>query len=326
VTEANKMAVMDLISEPMKAVVAKSAELSADAYDTSGELGPMRIAYGIERRFWNEGGPQMAKTEDATIDTPDGPVAVRFHTPDGATANAPVIVYIHGGGWVLGNLDTHDGIMRRLAQATQAIVVGVDYSLSPEAKFPTALHQCAAVARHLVTEGAAHGVDGARQAFAGDSGGASLSLATYLYLRDTGDASFVKALLLYYGLYGLRDSVSRRLLGGPWDGLTADDLAYYMDCYLASPADAASPYVDCLAADLSDLPPAFVAAAEFDPLRDDSAALAQMLDRHERCCRQVVYPGVLHAFLHNSRLLPDAINAINDGAAFFTSVINNPDR
>ena len=318
------MAVMGLISEPMAAVVAKSAELAGDAYDTSGGFGPMRVAYGIERRFWNEGGPVMAKTEDATIDTPEGPVAVRFHTPDGAAAGAPAIVYIHGGGWVLGNLDTHDRIMRLLAEATKAVVVGVDYSLSPEAKFPVALHQCAAVSRYLVTNGATHGVDGARQAFAGDSGGANMSLATYLYLRDAGDAAPIKALLLYYGLFGLRDSVSQRLLGGPWDGLTKQDLAYYMDCYLADPKDADSPYVDCLSADLRDVPPSFVAAAEFDPLRDDSQALAQILDLHKRPNKHVVYPGVLHAFLHNSRMLPTAMDAINDGAAYFSSVINNP--
>ncbi|MDR0283631.1 MAG: alpha/beta hydrolase fold domain-containing protein, partial [Propionibacteriaceae bacterium] len=98
------------------------------------------------------------------------------------------------------------------------------------------------------------------------------------------------------------------------------DLDYYMDSYLTSPAEMTSPYVDCLSADLTTLPPAFIAAAEYDPLRDDSAALAAMLDAQGRTNRHVVYPGVLHAFLHNSRLLTEAWTALRDGAAFCRDV------
>ncbi|MCV2394466.1 alpha/beta hydrolase fold domain-containing protein [Actinotalea sp. M2MS4P-6] len=164
-------------------------------------------------------------------------------------------------------------------------------------------------------------VDGSRLALAGDSGGANMALATTLLLRDEAAEGrppvAVTALALYYGLYGLRDSASRRLLGGPWDGLTEADLEYYSECYLADPADARSPYLDCLGADLgSGVPPCYLAAAELDPLRDDTAALAQMLA--VRGVRHVhdVFDGVLHGFLHHSRMLDDAVVALQRGGAF----------
>jgi acetyl esterase len=228
-----------------------------------------------------------------------------------------LLAYIHGGGYVLGDLDTHDRIMRILADESGACVAGIDYALSPEAKFPLALKQCAEVVAYLQEHPDDYGIDSERIALAGDSGGAQLSLATSLYLRDTANVSPIKALLLYYGLFGLRDSLSRRLLGGTWDGLTEADLDYYQDCYLATPEDARSPYVDCLGADLSHgVPPTYIAAAELDPLRDDSAALAMMLANHGVPHQLEVFEGVIHAFLHNSRMLDAAWDALRRGAAF----------
>ena len=313
----NKLNVMALMSPQMRAAVEKSTELAAGAYDTDATLDQMRAAYNTERRFWNEGGPVMASSVDMKLACDQGDVDVRVHTPHGAPETGPAIVFIHGGGFVLGNLDTHDRIMRALAEESGMRVLGVDYTLSPEAKFPTALLQCATVVQWAHTQGASHGIDQDRLVFAGDSGGAQLSLATYLYLsRELGDASFVAALVLYYGLYGLRDSASRRTLGGSWDGLTEADLTYYMDAYLERPEDAESPYVDCLSADLKDLPPCYVAAAELDPLLDDSTALATMLRAHDRPYIYEVFPGVIHGFLHNSRLVDQAGQALKNGARF----------
>ena len=316
----NKLAVLDQISDQMRAVLDKSAELAPDAYATDVGLEQMRQAYGVERRFWNEGGPAMARTIDATVPTPHGEVAIRCHLPR-AGDGLPAVVYVHGGGWVLGNLDTHDRIMRALAAESGAAVVGIDYTLSPEAKFPVGIEQCVALARHLRDSGDEYQVDGARLAFAGDSGGAAMSLAAALLLRDEADSGEpavpITALALFYGLYGLRDSASRRLLGGPWDGLTEADLDYYLTCYLGDPADARSPYVDCLGADLSrGVPPSYLASAELDPLRDDTAALAAMLQQHGVPCRHEVFPGVLHGFLHNSRMLDAAVVALQHGGAF----------
>lgn len=322
----NKLPVLDLISDQMRAVLDTSAELAPDAYATDVGLDEQRQAYVVERRYWNEGGPAMARTIDDSVATPHGPVAIRCHLPSTGAA-LPGVVFIHGGGWVVGNLDTHDRIMRALAKESGAAVVGIDYSLSPEAKFPVAIEQCAALARHLHRDGADYGIDGDRLAFAGDSGGASMSLATTLMLRDgDGPVPPIRALALYYGLYGLRDSASRRLLGGPWDGLTEADLDYYLDCYLADPADARHPYLDCLAADLSrGVPPTYLAAAELDPLRDDTAALVAILDRCGVPCEREVFPGVLHAFLHYSRMLDAAAAALQHGGAFLRRVLTDLD-
>ncbi len=320
----NKLPVLDRMSAQMRAVLDKSAELAPDAYATDVDLDQMRQAYYLERRFWNEGGPAMVQTIDAQVPTQHGQVAIRCHLPR-AGEELPAVVYIHGGGWVVGNLDTHDRIMRMLADCSGAAVVGVDYALSPEAKFPVAIEQCAAVVRHLRERGADYHLDGSRLALAGDSGGASMSLATTLLLRDqAGPALPIRALVLYYGLFGLRDSASRRLLGGPWDGLGEADLDYYLDCYLADPADARSPYVDCLSADLGrGVPPTYLAAAELDPLRDDTSALAAMLEAHGVPCSHEVFPGVLHAFLHNSRMLDAAAAALAHGGAFLERAFDN---
>jgi len=320
----NKLPVLELISPQMRAVLDKSAELSPDAYATDVSLDQQRAAYNRERRYWNEGGPAMAATIDDRIPTSHGEVAIRCHLPV-TGADLPAVVFLHGGGWVVGNLDTHDRIMRMLADYSGAAVIGVDYSLSPEAKFPVAIEQAAAVARHLHSHGSTYRVNGDKLAFAGDSGGAAMSLATTLLLRDQGfPVEHLKALALYYGLYGLRDSASQRLLGGPWDGLTEADLDYYLDAYVADPTAIRSPYLDCLSADLSwGVPATYLAAAEFDPLRDDSSALAQILTRHGVDCQHEVFPGVLHAFLHNSRMLDAAEAALRHGGDFLRRALDN---
>ncbi len=313
----NKLPVLDLISPQMRAVLDKSAELAPDAYATDVSLDQQRLAYGRERRYWNEGGPVMAATIDDRIPTPHGEVAIRCYLPV-PDVDLPAVIYVHGGGWVVGNLDTHDRIMRALAADSGAAVIGLDYSLSPEAKFPVAIEQAAALARHLLDQPGRYHLDGTRLAFAGDSGGAAMCLGTTLLLRDQGfGVGAVKALILYYGLFGLRDSASRRLLGGPWDGLTEADLDYYLDAYLADSAAMRSPYLDCLSADLSwGVPATYLASAEFDPLRDDSTALEQILIGHGVDCRHEQFPGVLHAFLHNSRMLDAAVVALRHGGDF----------
>jgi acetyl esterase len=150
-----------------------------------------------------------------------------------------------------------------------------------------------------------------------------MCLATTLLLRDQAGPA-ITALALYYGLYGLRDSLSRRQLGGPWDGLAEADLDYYLDCYLADPADARSPYVDCLAADLSrGVPATYLAAAELDPLLDDTTALAAILGEHGVACSHEVFGGVLHGFLHNSRMLDAAATALGNGGAFLRRALDH---
>ena len=200
----------------------------------------------------------------------------------------------------------------------------MDYRLSPEAKYPSAVREAAAVAAHLHEAGKGWGIDGDRLAFAGDSGGAHLGLAATLYLREEmGGADFVKCLLLFYGWFGLTDSSSMRLLGGPWDGLTEEDWQFYLNLYAEDPAAlAAEPYANLFLNDLThDVPACYIAAAEFDPLRDDSATLAAICEQYGTPFRFELFEGVIHAFLHYTKMLDAANDALEHGATFYRETL-----
>ncbi|MCU4299110.1 acetylesterase [Brevibacterium permense] len=288
-----------------------------------------RAEYRAERALWNEGGPTMARTDDHHIRTAGVDVPIRIHRPT-TEAVLPGLVFLHGGGFSLGDLDTHDRIMRVLAAAGGFAVIGVDYSLSPEVKFPQALHECAGIVDHLASHGDEVGIDGARLAIAGDSAGAVLTVGAGLLLRDEPESiganassfSVLRALLPIYGSHGLVDSASRRLYGGDWDGMGIHDLSNLLGDYLPNPEDERSPLVAHLTADLSGLPPVFVAAAGLDPLRDDSRALASTLQRAGNDVRFEEYPHVLHSFLHFGRILDDTKTVLHNAAEFAAARLN----
>lgn len=333
----NKLDVLSLINPQMQAVLAKEDSLAGDANDTSVGFEVMRENYVLGRSYWVQGGPVMAHSFDMEVSSPHGPVPVRFYYPTEASvagkeageAATPVIVYVHGGGWVLGNLETHDRICRVLADDSKAIVVAVDYSLSPEAKFPVAVQEVAAVAEFLHENGAAYGIDGERMGMAGDSGGAHLNLASTMYLREErGGADYVKCLLLYYGWFGLSDSASQRLLGGPWDGLTREDFAFYKSLYAGEDIDFENePYINLFNNDLTrDMPACYIAAAEYDPLRDDSYCLAAILEEAGLPFEYEEFEGVIHAFLHYTKALDAANDALEHGASFFRRTVGIPEE
>lgn len=300
-----------------------AAQSSANQSDTPVRLAETRAEYRAERAYWNEGGPTMTRTVDDTISAAGVDVPVRIHYPN-AEAVLPGIVFLHGGGFTVGDLDTHDRIMRVLADASGAAVIGVDYSLSPEAKFPQALHESAGVVDWLVRRGKEYDLDGSRLAIAGDSAGAMLTVGAALLLRDVPERigalpesfSAAKALMSFYGGHGLTDSASRRMFGGSWDGMGTDDLDSIMSDYFASTGAARSPAYDHLGADLAGLPPVFVAAAGLDPLRDDSRSLAVRLRRAGNDTVFEEYPHVLHSFLHFGRILDDTTDSLTKAAAF----------
>lgn len=290
-----------------------------------------RLDYREERAFWNEGGPGMSSTEDTTVQAAGVDVPVRIHRPVTAASGTvgsesshvegallPVILFFHGGGFTLGDLDTHDRIQRMLAHHSGAAVVAVDYSLSPEVKYPQALRECVGVAAHVAQNGAEWGLDGSRLAFAGDSAGSGLSIAGALMLRDEDPDVFarLRSLVLIYGGFGLRDSATRRLWGGDWDGMKMDDLSGFMDALYADPADARSVYVNPLDADVRGLPPVFLRSAELDPLADDSKAFAEVLRRAGQEHDHQEVPGVLHSYVHFGRMLDAANQTLAEGALF----------
>lgn len=312
----NKVHVLERIGDEMRAVLQFQQQNGGNT-TAALDYPSQRQNYIDERKYWNEQGPEMARTVSDTVTTDYGEVGVRLYYP--ACKPAPVLFYLHGGGLILGNLDTHDRIMRLLAHYSGCTVIGIDYSLSPEARFPQAIEETVAVCRFFNQHADDYQLSMANIGFAGDSAGAMLALATVLWLRDRDiHCGQVTGVLLYYGLYGLQDSASRRLYGGSWDGLARQDLDDYQRAYLASPADRESPYYCLFNNDLTrNMPPCFIVAAEFDPLIDDSVALYKTLREHHQPCRYQVYPGTLHAFLHYSRMMPCADRALRDGADFF---------
>lgn len=263
-------------------------------------------------------------TRTCAVPTPYGDVTTRLYSPQ-PTSQA-TLYYLHGGGFILGNLDTHDRIMRLLARYTGCTVIGIDYSLSPHARYPQAIEETVAVCRYFSQHADEYSLNVEKIGFAGDSAGAMLAFASALWLRDKQiRCGNVIAILLWYGLYGLQDSVSRRLFGGAWDGLTREDLDMYEKAYLRNEEDRESPWYCLFNNDLTrNVPPCFIASAEFDPLIDDSRLLHQTLQAHRQPCDYKMYPGTLHAFLHYSRMMTSADDALQDGARFFMARIKTP--
>lgn len=273
-----------------------------------------RRLYNANRAFWNEGGPAMADSVDLSIDGAGGDLALRIHYPV-EDRPLPALIFLHGGGWVLGNLDTHDRIMRQLAADSGMAVVGVDYRLAPEAPFPCANEDAALAVQWLAENGGNFGLDVAKLAIGGDSAGAALSLGTLHYFKDR-HPDLLKAGLLYYGAYGLRDSRSRRLFGGAEDGLSPENLAFFRDCLLAPGAAKPDWRLDLLSRDVAGLPPLFIGPVECDPLRDDSDALSELCVDAGVPHDYQLFKGVLHGFLHMSRMVDTAREALALGGAF----------
>jgi acetyl esterase len=300
------------LDREMLAALAESQRLYAGEILDWRNLPAFREAYERERRFWNREGPSLPEVRDLAIPGPHGSISLRLYRPS-TDGLLPALVYLHGGGFVLGNLDTHDRIMRILAARSGAAVLGIDYRLAPEHKFPVQLEEIAATIDWLAGKGAEIGIDAARLALGGDSAGAHLSLGTAIGLL--GRPRRIRAMLLYYGSFGLTDSMSMRLCTNDLDGVKPSDLAFYRDCYLRSPSDLADHRLDCLSANLTGLPPAYILALELDTLRDDSLALAELLKRAGVPCRLARHDGVLHGYLHYSRIIPKAMQALEESAA-----------
>lgn len=312
----NKVRVLERISPQMSEILAFQQAHPQPAVALN-DFPAQRQAYNEERRYWNEGGPQPVRCQDITVPTPRGETHTRIYTAQ--QCSAATLFYLHGGGFILGNLDTHDRIMRLLSHYTGCNVIGIDYPLSPEAKFPQAIEDIVAVCQFYSHHAETFAVNMKHIGLAGDSAGAMLALASALWIQDKHiQCGQVKGLLLWYGLYGLQDSASRRLYGGSWDGLTKQDLAFYESAYLNEASERESPYYCLFNNNLSEaVPPCFIATAEYDPLIDDSVALYQTLQEHGQDCRYKMYPGTLHAFLHYSRMMDIADEALRDGARYF---------
>jgi acetyl esterase len=244
--------------------------------------------------FFNAGAPALPHVEERTIAVPSGRTRVRLYDP-GTPAPAPTVILIHGGGWVMGSLDTYDGFARQIARRSGLRCLSIEYVLAPEHPFPAPLDDCIAAVKWAASEGSALGIDPKRIAVAGDSSGANLALAVSLALRDAG-TSPVRGAALLYGAYSLDlDTPTVRDYGSGAYFLGKADMARYWNDYLTTPAARRNPLAVPMLADLAGLPPLYVAACEFDPLRDDSERFVARARAAGVDTEHVVWDGVVHA-------------------------------
>lgn len=294
--------------------------------DGSRSIAEMRRIAEIVRRPWREGGPVMAATSEMQLPVRHGEVRVRVHRPSAEMAPQPALVYLHGGGWTMFSLDTHDRIMREFATRAGVVVIGVDYALSPEAKFPYALKQVVDVVRWLHANAPALDLDERRLAIGGDSAGANLAAATALALRDAGAGQLLRAMLLIYGCFTDQSSPEAVAgFGAEGNLLTSVEMDSFWVNYLERREDAQQPLAAPLHARLDGLPPAFLIAGQCDLLAEQSQAFAAALRAAGVEAQLNEYPGATHSFLEAMSIAAVADRAIGDGAAWLRERLGRDD-
>jgi len=264
----------------------------------------------------------VARVEPLAIPGPAGRIPARLYVPPGERRARPLVVYYHGGGWVVGDLDTHHGTCRFLARQVDACVLAVDYRLAPEHTFPAAADDAVAAFRWAAAEAAAFDCDPARVAVAGDSAGGNLSAVVSLVTTREGGARPAAQLLIYPATDLLNRHASYRLFA---DGffLTAAEMDWYTSHYLPHRDAARDPRASpLLAPDLSGLPPAVVLTAGFDPLRDEGEAYARRLEEAGVRVWQRRYAGLIHGFANMTSVSRAGRAAMLEGAQLLRAAID----
>jgi acetyl esterase len=250
--------------------------------------------------------PEVGAVIDGTIPVTGAALKFRRYRPLGVESAAaggrlPTLIYYHGGGWVIGNIETHDSTCRRIANKSRCQVISVDYRLAPEHPFPTPIEDSLAAFRHIRDNAAVYEADPARLAVGGDSAGGNIAAVVCQDCKQTGEPMPAFQMLIYPATDARRQTPSRRLFA---DGyfLTQDLMDWFWKAY--APADA-----------LSGLPPAFVLTAGFDPLRDEGRAYADRLIDAGVKTTYVNYPGTIHGFFSLTRFLKQGLKANDEAAA-----------
>lgn len=268
-------------------------------------------------------GPDVA-VEDRTIPGPADPIPVRIYTPPG---DGPfgVLVNLHGGGWTIGDLETHDHPCRTLCSEAGIVVVAVDYRLAPEHPFPAAVDDCWAALRWVADNAVSLGGDPARLAVGGDSAGGNLAAVMALMARDQGGPHLGLQLLVYPAVDSRPDNVERYpSLTENAEGyvLTLDTMTWFAANYLPNPADRTDWRVSpILAEDLSGLPPAHVVTVELDPLRDEGRAYADALAAAGVDVTHAYYEGTIHTVWQLAPIIPTGARALTEAAERLKSTI-----
>jgi acetyl esterase len=256
----------------------------------------------------------VAQVTDTFVAGAAGRLPTRVYRPDGGTGTRPLLVYFHGGGWVVGGIEVVDRPLRKLANATGAVIASVGYRLAPETRFPGPAEDCYAALTDLYARAGEWGAVSERLVVAGDSAGGNLAAAVCLMSRDRGGPRIACQVLIY--------PVTAPAAGSPFASyeenaegflLTRDSMLLYWDHYLADAGQATDPYAAPLRAEsVAGLPPALVLTAEYDPLRDEGEAYARRLQEAGVEVRVVRYDGFIHGFFWMPGVLDAFRYAVDD--------------
>jgi acetyl esterase len=271
-----------------------------------------REFYLVRRAITQPEAPEVASVTELTAPGPAGGIPLRYYRPIGspATQKLPVLVYYHGGGWVIGDLDTHDTLCRQLANFSGCAVVSVHYRLAPEARFPAAVDDCWAATKWVQQSAADLHLDGSRLAVGGDSAGGKLAAVMALMAREQGGARIAFQLLIYPATDQRRGWPSHTTNGKGYL-LTKESMDYYHDHYIDDPKHdfdwRASPL---LHANHANLPPALVLIAGYDPLRDEGEAYAQKLSEAGNTATLISFERQIHGFITMGKVIDEANAAV----------------
>lgn len=256
------------------------------------------------------------RTEDRRIPGPGGPIPVRIYTPreTGSGEKLPVLLWLHGGGFVIGSLDTHDSVCRMLANLADCIVVAAEYRLAPECKFPAAVEDSEAALRWVAQHAAGHGGDPDRIAVGGDSAGANLATVVAIMARDAGHPKLACQLLVYPCAAPEPETPSHHKFATGYV-LTRNTITWFYKHYLRSQRDVNDfRFAPLIADDLSNLPPALVLVAGYDPLRDEGVDYAKRLIEAGNRVRLANYEGMIHGFYLMGGAVDAARRAVAESA------------
>jgi acetyl esterase len=258
----------------------------------------------------------VAQVEDIEIAGLGGPLKLRIYTPDAVGSPHPCLLFFHGGGFVICDLDTHDNICRALAAGSRAVVIAVDYRLAPEHKFPAAVEDCEAATRWVAANSARLKIDPSLIAVGGDSAGGNLATVVARRLRDSDGPSLALQILIY-PVTDVRISDTPSMSEFSEDNfLTRPAMQWFMAHYLNQPLEASHPDASpLLAQDLKGLPPALVITAECDPLCSEGQAYAERLKEAAVPVNYICYPGMIHAFVSMRAAFPQSQQAIAEMAS-----------
>ncbi len=253
----------------------------------------------------------MARVEDISIPLEGRTLAARLYIPEGVTDNPPLTLFFHGGGWVCGTLETHDGTSRALARASGSALLSVAYRLAPEYPYPVPLDDCYQATLWASAHGEELGVDVTRLAVAGDSAGGNLAAAVAIRARDAGGPAIRHQLLLYPVVQPDFAAASYQANGSGEYFLSTDAMRWYWQQYIGDGNVDATPLAALAGQNLAGLPPATVITAQYDPLRDEGNAYAEKLAAAGVPVDHYCAPGMIHGFASMFELVPDAMISIN---------------